>query len=119
MNTTATLIKGSDNAVTVVLTNDGDPIVVSWTEIDVYIGRPALVTINRTDDEDGVEFAAGELSITPADLLQPERDAIAALADDTLYELWVRVKDAINDDGVDFGANDSEDAVLVYVQSRP
>jgi hypothetical protein len=118
-DSTVTLVKGSDTPIEVTLTEDGDPIAVTWTEIEIYIGNPALVTINRTDDEDGVVFAAGVLTINPADLTAPEIAEIAALADGALLPMWVKVTDATNDDGVDFGAAGSDGVVSVLVQSRP
>lgn len=114
-DSTAELIKGSDNAVTLTLLDDGDPIAITWTELDIYIGRPPIVSIHRTSNADGIAFIDGELAITPADL----DESLDELVDGVTYPIWIIVKDASNADGIDFGGEDSDDQVVLFVQSRP
>lgn len=104
-------IKNSDNAITLTLTEDGNPAVISWTSLTVQIGT---VSITRAADGDGITFASGILTIIPGQLTE---DLTDLRADDTL-RVFVRVISAGAPTGVIFGADDS-DSVLQFAISDP
>jgi hypothetical protein len=101
-NQTDYFVRGSDNIITMTLTEDGSAIASSPTEISIDIGD---VTITRTPDGNGVSFAAGVLEITPGDLT--ETAALATLVAGQIYPVLITIKTAGDLNGVVFGAADS------------
>lgn len=117
MNITEHFIIGSDNEITLTLTEDGTAISGAWTGLDIYIGSPAVVTITRTSDGGGVALntSTGVLTIRVGDLTED----LSALVSGRLYPIWVKLTTATHDDGVDFGGPDSSDQLFFLVTSRP
>ena len=113
MNVTRHLLKGSDNEVAVLLTQDDVPLIVSWTELSVFIGRkPYLVTITRAaPGSNGVDLASGILTIRPSDLTED----LSALKNGQLYPVIVEVKDGTSTLGNHFAAADSENRLFFHI----
>ena len=115
---TKAFIKGSDNQIVVTLTENGVGITGTWTSLAIFIGYPtAIVTINRTSDQDGVALntSTGVLTITPGKLTEN----LAALLSGALHRVWVKVISTANPEGVDFGAKDSDAKLYFEIQDRP
>lgn len=112
-------VKDTNNVITLTLTENGVGISGTWTSLEIRIG--GLVTITRSSDGDGITLntTTGVLTIDPGDLLAAEKAAYANLLPGNLYRTYVSVFDSGNDDGVDFGADDSEDGPLFFLVSDP
>ena len=111
-NITKTLIKGSSNSVDAQLTEDGNPLVVNWTQLDVQIGP---VTLTRTANQDGVDFSSGVLTITPGLLVEN----LDALVDGTLHRVIVKVTSASLTEGAVFGGDDSDTTLHFEIEDEP
>ncbi len=101
MNITEDLVIGSHNEIVLTLTEDAAAIQVSPTEISIDIG--GLVTITRTPTGDGIVYAAGVITITPALLTED----LSALRKGKLYPVKIKLKAASDPSGVVYGAGDS------------
>lgn len=114
---TETFIKGSDNAISLTLTEDEEAVEGAWDSISIHIGDPSLVVITRTNDGDGVTFSVvtGVLTIKPGELTED----ISALVNGRLYRVHIVVVSASNPDGVDFGADDSSTRLHFLIDERP
>lgn len=112
-----TFIKGSDNIISKVLTEDEEAINVAWTEIEIaFIGQgvtQALIT--RTSDGDGISFASGVLEITPGALTED----LSALAVGRIYNVVATVKTASDIYGVSYGREDSDNKLYMMVSEVP
>lgn len=113
-NVTEHFIKGSDNQIKLILTEDGSAISGAWTRLEVWIGD---LEIERTTDENGIALntSTGELTITPADLTED----LSSLVVNRLYRVLIVLVDATNDDGALFGGNDSTDRLYFLVSELP
>lgn len=111
------LIRGADNQIKLVLTEDGVPISGAWTGLDIHIGD---VVITRTADGDGVTLSTstGMLIINPADLTAPEVAALDALNKNRSYKVQIVVTSVLNDDGAVFGGNGS-DGIYFFISDKP
>lgn len=120
MNRTEHWIKGSDNAITLYLLEDDDPILGVWNELRIAIGDPVLVAITRLGDGDGISFAGGTLSIQPGALTAQEiLDTNAALRDDRVERVSIRIKSSTDINGVHFGEDDSDDRLYFHIHNPP
>lgn len=111
------LIRGSDNQIRIVLTEDGSPLIGNWLTLDIHFGG---VTIHRDVNGNGVtlDSATGLLTITPADLTAPEIAAIDELTTSNSYRVQIVITSVLNDDGVVFGGKGS-DGIFFFVSDRP
>lgn len=120
MKITEHWIKGSDNAIRILLYENDVLLGGAWTEVQVTIGHPtAAMTLTRTADGNGISFASGTLQIIPAQLTPAEITAAASLVTGNLYRVLIRIKSSTNPNGVDFGFDDSDDQVYFLVHERP
>ena len=111
------LIKGSENAVSITLTENGTAISVSSTEIVISLFRPydetrAVLTITRSPTGFGVAYTDGVITLTPADLSED----LGVLKNGRVYRAKITIKTATQTDGVVYGGNDS-DAIIYFVVS--
>lgn len=111
--TTKTLIKGSNNVVTVTLTEDGSAIGGAWTELDIYIGTDAF-NIHRTSNGNGVALAAGVLTINPGQLTED-----LSTLPSGLHRAYVRIKTSTNAQGAYWGADDTPGQLHFDVSDPP
>jgi hypothetical protein len=108
-----TLIKGSDNVITIRLEENGVPIAGAWTALDLYIGVDGF-NIHRTSNTAGINLTAGTLTITPGLL----SESLASLpAGDHIVK--IRVQSSGNPNGAYFGAGDSEKIVFTVEDPPP
>lgn len=107
-------IKGSDNQISLTLTEDGDAIAGQWTSLEIWIGD---LQIQRAADGDGVALntSTGVLTITPADLSED----LSSLVVGETYRVQIVVTDAVNDDGALFGGNDSPEWLEFQISQKP
>jgi hypothetical protein len=116
MNRTEQFIRGSNNLIELILTEDDDPILGVWNTVRIHIGRPSVEIWERNSPGgDGITFDSGVLAINPGLLLPGESDDL----DEDLYPLWITVESSADVQGVDFGAPDSEDQFFFQVTDRP
>lgn len=114
-NITEQLIKGSDNIITLTLTEDGTAISSTATQIDItfYIGyglQPAL-TITRTPTGNGVSYSGGVLEITPSDLTED----LTLLSNGRIYRAIIKLTTVGEPDGVVFGGADSDAQIYFHI----
>lgn len=114
MNITEHLVAGSDNTITLTLTEASSPISLVWTQLDVVFGG---VTITRTANGDGITFSGGVLNLIPGSLTTAEKAVITALPKPKLFRTYITVTAASEPSGVVFGASDSENKLYLYVTS--
>ena len=112
-NVTERFIKGSDNVITLTLTENDAAIVVTWLQVDIYIGDG--VVISRTTESGGVGFANGILTITPSGLTED----LSGLLVGKLYRVYIKVSDANSTDGSYFGADDSANKLFFEISDPP
>ena len=112
MNQTDAFIKGSGNPIELTLKEEGVAISNVPTELVIEIG--SVVTITRTPDGDGVTFAAGVLTIVPAELTED----VSGLLDGNLYPVRIKFSDAQNTDIV-YGGNDGTGRIYFLVSTAP
>lgn len=119
MKITEHWIKGSDNAIRILLYENDVLLSGAWTEVQVTIGHPtAILTLTRSADGNGISFSSGTLQIIPAQLTPAELTSAAELAAGNLYRVLIRIKSTTNPNGVDFGFDDSDDQVYFLVHER-
>ncbi len=107
-------IKGSDNDITLTLTEDGTAISNTPTDLTVDIG--GLVSINRTTfPSNGIAFASGIVTITPGDLTED----LSALLDGTVHRVKVVFIDGSNPNGIVYGGNDSANLQYFEISTTP
>ena len=111
-NQTDYFIRGSDNIISMTLTEDGDPIATSPTEINVVFGG---ITITRTPDGNGISFSGGVLEITPGDLTED----FSGLISGKLYPVEVVIKGPGDLNGVVFGGTDSINKQFFLIDDNP
>lgn len=106
-------LRGTDNQISITLTENDVAISGAWTRLEIWIGS---LEIERNVDGNGVALntSTGVLTITPADLTED----LSSLVDGQEYDVLVRVVDSGNDDGAVFGGEDS-DARLIFKVSTP
>lgn len=111
-------IRDSDNQIKMTLTEDDDPVIGAWTELDIYFGGVAL---HRTADGDGVSLntSTGLLTLTPSDLTALEKADIAELSTRKSYAVRIVVKSALNDDGAVFGGSGSGKIIFLLSDAPP
>lgn len=118
MNITEAFIKGSNNLITLTLTEDDVPISTDWTELAILIYNPhtgiLVSTITRTSSSDGVIFSGGILTINPGLMTELLTELVA----ERLYRVKIRIKDAGHQVGVWFGDEDSKDR-LYFIVTAP
>lgn len=110
-------VKGSDNVITLDLYEGEAKLSGAWSQLDIYIGDPALVTITRNaDGVNGVNFLDGRLQINPSKLSETLTPLIAG----TTYPVVIRVRDLLtHTTGAYFGAKDSRRGLLFEVSDPP
>ncbi len=111
-------IRGSDNQIKVILTEDGSPIVGEWTDLEIFVDGVSMIT--RTVDGDGVTLSAitGVLTINPGDLTAPEKALFDALTAYQFYPVEIVVTSTAADDGAVFGGNGST-RIKFQVSDKP
>ena len=114
MNQTDYFIRDSDNILSMTLTEDGDAILVTPTEIDIIFGD-SVVVINRTPDGNGIAYSGGVLEITPSGLTEDLSDLIAG----HLYKMKFVIKTNEDLAGVVYGGNDSVNKQFFLVSDSP
>ena len=114
-NITERLIKGSDNIISLTLTEDGSAIASTATEIVIKLyqghGLQSALTITRTPTGDGITFVSGLLEITPSDLTED----LSVLVHGRVYRAIITVKTVGEPDGVVFGGADSENKIYFHI----
>ena len=110
------LIRNSDNAIKMTLTEDGVAISGTWTALDVWIGT---VNLHRTVNGSGLTLnsSTGLLTLNPGDLLPQEVTDLGRLRVG-YYTVKIVVTSSINDDGAVFGATAS-DQIRFYIDDKP
>lgn len=119
MNVTEHFIKGSDNVITLTLTEAGSALSGSWSSVDVdvcdILSGQLVLNIHRTSNTAGVGFTDGVLTIKPGQLSED----LNALLVGVLYRVFVTVTIASTQpEGVDFGRGDSANALYFLVEER-
>lgn len=118
-NLTDYLIKNSENAITLTLTEDSSAIGVSPTEISISLYKGYSSTraleITRSPTGDGVAYSSGVVTITPVDLTED----LSTLIDGQLYRAVFLIKTSSQPDGVVFGGNDSANKIWLMVSTAP
>lgn len=110
-------IRGSDNVISTTLTEDGTPIVVTWTEVTVGFetlrGGRSVLDITRSSETAGFTFQTGVLELTPADLTED----LSVLEDNNLYKIRITVKTAQEPSGVVYAGGDSDNRLFYHVST--
>lgn len=112
-------IKGSDNEITLTLTEDEAAISGAWTDLDIDLCAPndlstTVLNISRASNSNGIELTSGVLSIVPGALTE----TLTPLVVGRLYRVFVTVKTATQTYGADFGRGDSTNQLYFLVEAR-
>jgi hypothetical protein len=111
---TENFIKGSDNTVSITLTEDETAFALTPTEISVVIGD--VVTITRSPSGAGLSYSGGVLlDIVPRTLTED----LSALGDGSTHRVKVVVKTSSETSGIVFGDDDYAEKLYFKISSNP
>jgi len=117
-NQTDSFIKGSNNIITMTLTEDGSPIGSSPTQIDIdfldVLTGAVILNITRSPTGTGITFSGGVLEIEPGLMGEPLTELVAG----ELYRIIITIITASEVQGVIYGGDDS-DAKQFFLVSDP
>ncbi len=109
------LVRGSDNALDLSLTEDG--VEPGFTPTRILVRLENGITIDHsTPFTGGMDFVSGNLQITPGDLTPED---LSTLVQGQRYRVKIRLFTSEHTNGVVFGEDDQETHYYLTVQDVP